>query len=123
MIMYCIVLYCTVLYCTVLYWRCPQEIWCQLVTAKEAATLQKKAPKVGGAGARKTYQQFTLLGYVVESLKKLVYFVSYVIALAMNLRACLLMELSLASFEFWTVRRRAVNKPSEKFQCPVLLEC
>ena len=74
------------------------------MTAKEAATLQRKAPKVGGAGARKTYQQFTLLGYVVESLKKLVYFVSYVIALAMNLRACLLMELSLASFEFWTVR-------------------
>ena len=104
-VLYCTVLYCTVLYCTVLYWRCPQEIWCQLVTAKEAATLQKKVPKVGGAGARKTYQQFTLLGYVVESLKKLVYFVSYVIALAMNLRACLLMELSLASFEFWTVRR------------------
>ena len=81
------------------------------MTAQEAATLQRKAPKVGGAGARKTYQQFTLLGYVVESLKKLVYFVSYVIALAMNLRACLLMELSLASFEFWTVRRRLISQP------------
>ena len=51
---------------------------------------------------KKSYQQFTVLGHVHELLKKLVYFLCYVISIAMNLRACLLMELSISSFEFWT---------------------
>ena len=51
---------------------------------------------------KKRYQQFTILGHVLECLKKTVYFISYVISIAMNLRACLLMELSVFSFEFWT---------------------
>jgi hypothetical protein len=49
-----------------------------------------------------TYKQLTCCGYVLESLKKLVYFASYVCAIAMNLRAVLFMELSMYSFEFWT---------------------
>jgi len=48
------------------------------------------------------YKQLTCFGYIFESLKKLVYFASYVCAIAMNLRAILLMELSIYSFEFWT---------------------
>ena len=49
-----------------------------------------------------TYKQLTCFGYIVESLKKIIYFISYVCAIAMNLRAILLMELSIYSFEFWT---------------------
>ena len=88
-------------------WHSSQEIWSGILSTQELVSTSSspEKKKERKAGARKSYQQFTVLGYVLESLKKLVYFVSYVIALAMNLRACLLMELSLASFEFWTVRR------------------
>ena len=74
-----------------------QEIWCEIMLSQDnvMSVPTKWSPK-------KRYQQFTVLGHVLEVLKKIVYFISYVISIAMNLRACLLMELSVFSFEFWT---------------------
>ena len=85
-------------------WHSSQEIWSGILSTQElvSTTSSPEKKKERKAGARKSYQQFTVLGYVLESLKKLVYFSSYVIAVSMNLRAVLLMELSIESFEFWT---------------------
>ena len=85
-------------------WHSSQEIWSGILSTQElvsaASSPEKKKEK--RKGVRKSYQQFTILGYVLESLKKLLYFSSYVMAVSMNLRAVLLMELSIESFEFWT---------------------
>ena len=84
-------------------WHSSKEIWSGILSTQELLSTNSSPVKAARvAGASKSYQQFTILGYVLESLKKLVYFASYVIAVSMNLRAVLLMELSIESFEFWT---------------------
>lgn len=49
------------------------------------------------------YKTLTCFGQIIETINKGVYFVCYVCAIAMNLQALLMMELSFISFEFWTV--------------------
>ena len=85
-------------------WKSSEDIWCQILSAQDLVSQSSSTMKSVSKNIviRKRYQQFTILGYVLECLKKLIYFLSYVIAIAMNLRAILLMELSVTSFEFWT---------------------
>jgi len=52
---------------------------------------------------KSTYKELTCCGYILESFSKIFYFASYVCAITMNLRALLLMDLSIESFEFWKV--------------------
>ena len=89
-------------------WRSSSDIWLQLSPLKGLASLSP-APQntvsqtaLLGQRSQKTYQRFTFLGHIIEGLKKIVYFVSYVTAITMNLRAVILMELDIRSFEFWT---------------------
>ena len=91
-------------------WRSSNDIWLELSNLKELSVLSTEYPSTVSQaallgekrGGEKSYQRFTFLGHVLEALKKIVYFVSYVTAITMNLRAVLLMELDIRSFEFWT---------------------
>ena len=89
-------------------WRSSTDIWLQLSHVNGLVSLSS-TPQTNisqtallGRTNLKTYQRFTFLGHVLEGLKKIVYFVSYVTAITMNLRAVILMELDIRSFEFWT---------------------
>ena len=89
-------------------WRSSTDIWLQLSHVNGLASLSSTSQTnisqtaLLGRTNLKTYQRFTFLGHVLEGLKKIVYFVSYVTAITMNLRAVILMELDIRSFEFWT---------------------
>ena len=85
-------------------WRSSGDIWLELSNSKEVAlsTISQATLLGGKRGGGKTYQRFTFLGHVLEVLKKIVYFLCYIAAIVMNLRAVQLMELDIRSFEFWT---------------------
>ena len=48
------------------------------------------------------YKKLTSCGYVLETQKRIIYFVSYVISITMNIYVFLLIDLKPHSFEFWT---------------------
>ena len=72
-------------------WNSTKQIICQTGKPYDRSSIRTSS-----------YKQLTFFGYIVESIKKLVYFFSYVCAISMNMRAIFLMELSIQSFEFWT---------------------
>ena len=72
-------------------WKSTKQIICQTGRPYDRCSIRTSS-----------YKQLTCFGYIVESLKKIVYFLSYVSAISINLRAIFLMELSIDSFEFWT---------------------
>ena len=49
-----------------------------------------------------TYKKLTSFGYILETLKRAIYFVAYVISITMNIYVFLLIDLKPHSFEFWT---------------------
>eukprot|EP00092_Neocalanus_flemingeri_P001559 GFUD01001661.1.p1 GENE.GFUD01001661.1~~GFUD01001661.1.p1 ORF type:complete len:1153 (-),score=202.90 GFUD01001661.1:50-3508(-) len=91
-------------------WKSTKDILGHIGNSDDLTSIDSSSPKKCSKGNlekkelfyKTTYKQLTCFGYILESLKKITYFISYVCAIAMNLRAILLMELSIHSFEFWT---------------------
>ena len=50
-----------------------------------------------------TYKHLTCFGFVLETQKRVVYFVAYIVSITMNLYTLLLIDLKTDSFESWTV--------------------
>ena len=49
-----------------------------------------------------SYKELTCFGFMLETQKRVVYFVAYVLSITMNLYTLLLIDLKPESFEFWT---------------------
>ena len=72
------------------------------LSLEDTSTVSQAVLLGGKRDGEKSYQRFALLGQVLKVLKKIVYFVSFVTAITMNLNVVQLMELDIRSFEFWT---------------------
>jgi hypothetical protein len=59
-------------------------------------------PRYENEASLHTYKELTFYGKILETQKRVVYFVSYVLAITMNLYTLLLIDLRTDSFEFWT---------------------
>merc|ERR1712061_21953 len=45
---------------------------------------------------------FTVFGHIVEIIKKVLYFTCYIVAIALNLRALLVVNVNVSDIDFWT---------------------
>ena len=68
-----------------------------------------------------TYKKLTSCGYVLETQKRVIYFVAYVISITMNIYVFLLIDLKPHSFEFWTCLLSTVSNTLISFYLVTLV--